>query len=116
MIHLIERSASTGRRRPARWVALSCLLACVAACSAIVDRNDKQCTVDADCFHFGGYPACVDGVCVASGLGPTGCFYGTPTTDDQFLNQCTLSQTLAFDNCARLNVCDGTLPPLPGAR
>ena len=75
-------------------------------CSFVLDKNENQCTVDADCDHFGSHPSCQAGVCVASGLGPPGCFFGTPTTQDQFANQCTTAHTFQFDNCARLGRCD----------
>lgn len=97
-------------------------LAVTTACSFVVDSNPTQCSVDNDCAHFGGHPLCQDGVCVASGLGPADCFFGEPTTQDQFANRCTTAQTLQFDNCARLQLCDdsslsaamGTIvPPTP---
>lgn len=77
-----------------------------AGCSLVLDDNGTQCTVDADCENFGSHPLCQAGVCVASGLGPPGCFFGEPKTQDQFANQCTLAQTYQFDNCARLGLCD----------
>lgn len=43
-----------------------------------------------------------------------GCFAGTPTTSDEFANACTHAQCVAFDNCARLGVCDDAgLAPNP---
>ena len=45
-------------------------------------------------------------------LGPPGCVRGTPSTDVDFFNQCTSSQYLVFDNCARLGLCQGEIPPL----
>ena len=75
-------------------------------CSVIADTNVTQCEVDADCEHFGGHPVCTDNVCVASGLGPEGCFFGEPTAQTEFANRCTTSQTYQFDNCARLGMCD----------
>lgn len=77
-----------------------------AGCSLVLDENGTQCTSDADCEPFGSHPWCRAGVCVASGLGPPGCFFGAPTTQDQFANQCTSAQTYQFDNCARLGLCD----------
>ncbi len=93
--------------RTLRWV-LPLLFAGWAApgCSFVLDKNENQCTVDADCEHFGSHPLCQAGVCVASGLGPPGCFFGEPTTQDQFANQCTTAQTFPFDNCKRLGLCD----------
>jgi hypothetical protein len=78
----------------------------LAACSLTVDTSTTQCTVDADCEHFGSHPSCQAGVCVSSGLGPPGCFFGTPMQQSDFANQCTTSQTFQFDNCKRLGLCD----------
>jgi hypothetical protein len=80
----------------------------LASCSLIVDKNETQCSVDADCEHFGGHPYCQEGVCVDSGLGPEGCFYGTPSDGSDFANQCTTSDTFQYDNCKNLNLCDAT--------
>jgi hypothetical protein len=100
----------------------SFLLVPQGACSLVLNSSPTQCSVDEDCAHFGDHPVCQAGVCVASGLGPSGCFFGEPTTQDQFANQCTTAQTLQFDNCSRLQLCnDGalsaamgmTMPPLP---
>lgn len=43
-------------------------------------------------------------------FGAPGCFEGTPTTNEQFLNACSHADCVPFDNCARLGVCDGALP------
>ena len=72
---------------------------------------------DDDCTRFGGHPLCQDGVCVL-GLGPEGCFAGTPTTQSEYLNACSTAANVPFDNCARLGLCDSmTLPatvdPMP---
>jgi len=48
---------------------------------------------------------CSQGLCVNSGLGPLGCFAGTPATNDQYLNACTTAQNMPFDNCGRLGLC-----------
>lgn len=80
-----------------------------AGCSLAVDTAD-QCQVDADCRGFSTSSVCNQGVCTTSRLGPPGCFPDEPTTDAQFRNRCTSSQCIAFDNCARLNLCS------PGAR
>ena len=85
---------------------LSIVLLLASGCSLVVDDNVTQCTIDSDCEHFGSHPTCQQGVCVASGLGPDGCFFGVPTSQDEFANQCTTSQTFQFDNCARLGMCD----------
>jgi ABC-type phosphate transport system substrate-binding protein len=82
----------------------------------LLDRSD-QCRVDDDCKKFEGHPTCRAGVCVASGLGPTGCFFGTPQNDAQFANACATAQCIPFDNCTRLRLCQsGPLPetlPMP---
>ena len=84
-----------------------------AGCSVIVEGETNQCVSDADCAAFGTHPFCIEGICVESGLGPPGCFYGAAQTNDEFQNQCTDSQCIPFDNCARLGLCGGAeLPPL----
>ncbi len=46
--------------------------------------------------------------------GPNGCYACKPTTLPQFLNHCTDSTCVPFDNAARLPLYkNGTLPPLP---
>ncbi|HEY2513080.1 MAG TPA: hypothetical protein VGI39_19565 [Polyangiaceae bacterium] len=77
-----------------------------AACSVMLDHKSTQCQVDSDCAEFGSHPYCQQGVCVASGLGPADCFYGTPQKPEDFLNQCSTAQCLSFDNCARLGMCN----------
>lgn len=74
-------------------------------CSFVLDKETTQCTVDSDCERFGGHPTCEQGVCVASGLGPEGCFFGTPTTDAEFANQCSRAECVPFDNCKRFGMC-----------
>ena len=44
---------------------------------------------------------------MASGLGPPACFFGTPVQPQDFKNQCGTAQCQAFDDCARLGLCDG---------
>lgn len=83
----------------------------LSACSVALDRGDTQCSTDSDCTKFGGHPRCQAGLCVASGLGPEGCFLGTPNSNEQFLNQCSTSKCEAFDNCARLGLCNGAPAP-----
>ncbi len=82
------------------------LILASAACTVLLDRSATQCQTDDDCTKFGGHPFCQSGACVVSGLGPTGCFYGAPAQADDFLNQCSAAQCLAFDDCARLGLCD----------
>lgn len=79
-------------------------------CSLIVEKRTAQCATDADCRMFAAQPFCIEGVCVESGLGPVGCFYGTPKTDLEHFNACTTG-CLDFDNCARLGLCNGEALP-----
>jgi hypothetical protein len=86
---------------------------CSAACTLLLDRTRTQCEADADCAKFGGHPFCRGGWCLASGLGPSDCFYGTPQQQQDFLNRCTNAECLSFDNCMRLQLCGGagSIPP-----
>jgi hypothetical protein len=85
-----------------------------AGCSLIVDRNSAQCHTDDDCLRFGGHPLCQNNVCVASGLGPEGCFAGAPTQQSDYLNACSTAANVPFDNCARLGMCSPMTPwPTP---
>jgi len=77
-------------------------------CSFVLESKGAQCEVDADCLHFGSHPLCQQGVCVASGLGPDGCYLGPMSEQWQFASQCTTAKTEAFDNCKRLHLCDDT--------
>lgn len=88
------------------WVPVVTVLPLV-ACSFLVEKTEVQCSTDADCQGFtqDAHPFCNSGVCVASGLGPSGCFFGTPTTQSSYLNQCTTSRCVPFDNCERLGLC-----------
>ncbi|HEY0250649.1 MAG TPA: hypothetical protein VGC41_03940 [Kofleriaceae bacterium] len=98
-----------------RWYHLGSCVALlgltVAACSALLDSDKAQCSVDSDCDHFGGHPYCVNSLCVASNLGPEGCFFGSATTPDQFANQCSSASCDMFDNCARAGLCGSGEPP-----
>lgn len=94
----------------------------VVACSALFDTSKVQCSSDSDCDHFGGHPYCVNALCVASNLGPDGCFFGSATTPEQFANQCSTATCSAFDNCERLSLCGSNAtvpvavdPPTPDA-
>jgi len=100
--------------------ALAVLVILTSACSVMFDRNIKQCTTDLDCTAFEtgdtAYAVCSQGVCVNSGLGPKGCFSGTPTATIDYLNACTAAQNMSFDNCSRLGICVAGAPlpaPLP---
>jgi hypothetical protein len=98
--------------------ALAVVLPLTCACSLMFDRDVKQCTTDLDCAKFAtgdtALAVCSQGVCVDSGLGPRGCFSGTPAATIDYLNACTTAQNMSFDNCARLGLCgDGALLPDP---
>lgn len=97
-------------------IALAPLLLAGAGCTVALDRDDKQCSVNADCEKFGGFPTCENNVCVASGLGPEGCINTSdPKNQSEYLNACSTSKCVPFDNCARLGLCtDGQA--LPAAR
>jgi ABC-type phosphate transport system substrate-binding protein len=84
-----------------------------AACSVLIDDDKAQCSTDDDCASFGGLPSCQRGLCVASNLGPEGCFSGTPTTPEEFANQCSTAQCEEFDNCGRLGLCSGSAAEQP---
>jgi hypothetical protein len=85
-----------------------------AGCSFLVDRSSTQCRTDDDCAKFGGHPLCQQGVCVPSGLGPEGCFAGTPQSQSDYLNACSTAACVPFDNCTRLGLC-GPSDMLPTA-
>jgi hypothetical protein len=102
-------------------VGTAALLLCgaLSGCSFVLDSKSEQCAVQADCEHLSGHPACQQGVCVQSNLGPTDCFFATTsnplTKQTDFLNQCTTSTFQEFNNCDRLTFgCRNgptTLPP-----
>jgi ABC-type phosphate transport system substrate-binding protein len=84
----------------------------ISACSLLLDRSD-QCQTDQDCVAFGNHPVCRGGFCASSGLGPPGCYFGTPQNQTQFANACSVSDTVPFDNCARLGLCQNTGGTIP---
>jgi hypothetical protein len=92
---------------------LAGLLAGAGACSLVVEDRENQCETDADCSRLAVGAVCRSGICApADGAGDQ-CFEGEPSTNDEFLNRCTDAQCTAFDNCARLGLCDGAeLPAL----
>jgi hypothetical protein len=97
----VPRSVST-----IAWAASALL--CAAGCSFALDSGTKQCTTNTDCERFDGHPVCsMDGVCVSSGLGPKGCVLSPmgPSSQTDFLNQCTQSSFKEFDNCGRIGFC-----------
>lgn len=93
------------------WAACALLCGAVAGCSLILDNETTQCQVDADCERFGGHPYCQKGVC--SELGPDNCVADEPRTQSDYLNACSTSRCVPFDNCERLGLCtsDQPLPP-----
>lgn len=115
------------------FTVLVALFAATAACSLIIDKDKTNCNTDADCAHYAAGAVCRDNLCVegtnvdgggeggpgdggsegatdASCQGRDGCFCGTPTTNEQFLNQCTTAECIPFDNCDKLGTCDGGFP------
>jgi len=96
---------------------LAVVLPLMSSCSVMVDRDKVQCSTDVDCAKFEtgitAHAVCSQGICVNSGLGPKGCFSGTPTTTAQYLNACTTAQYMSFDNCARLGLCGAVAVPDP---
>ena len=94
-------------------IALVLLLVLSSACGA---GDAVQCNTDQDCAHVDngttGRAICSQGMCIDSGLGPKGCFVGTPVTTFDYLNACTRAVTTVFDNCERLGFCgqDTRLP------
>lgn len=119
---------TSSRPRPRTLLAVGVALA-MTACSLLVNTDKDQCGADSDCASSAG-AVCREGVCVlaaslpeAGGDAPSdgpkgpdgeaGCTPKIPTSDLDFLNEkCTSSQCIDFDNCARLGICDGGLPPL----
>jgi hypothetical protein len=88
------------------------LIGALAGCSFVLDSDKVQCQVDSDCnSHFEGHPVCQEGVCKDLGLGPQSCFLGTPTNQSQYLNACSTSRCVPFDNCDRLGLCSGATVP-----
>lgn len=89
--------------------AMALVLPLASACSVMLDRNIVQCSTDVDCAEFEtgdtAHAVCSQGICVNSGLGPKGCFAGTPVSTLDYLNACTTAQSLSFDNCGRLGLC-----------
>ncbi len=116
-----EKSA-VAKMQQALSMALVMTIPLASACTLALDRDAQQCTVDADCSKFEASGTtrvvCSQGLCVDSGLGPKGCFLGTPTTNAQYLNACSSAQNIPFDNCTRLGLCAGSaalpdpVPPL----
>ena len=132
------RRADRAPRFGFRRVAAALLLAALAAsgaCSLLVESTTDQCKTSQDCSEFGAFSVCSAGICVKPApIGDAGadasdasdgdsgsdasddggsCFTGVPTTDLEYLNQCTDGVCEPFDNCVRLGLCgSATLPPL----
>jgi hypothetical protein len=103
-------------------LALAVLMA--SACTVTLERDGVQCTTDGDCAKYQtGSTAvfCQEGVCVDSQLRPKGCFRGTPLSTAEYLNACTSSDEVPFDNCTLLGMCapgiplPDPMPPTPGS-
>lgn len=90
-----------------------------AACSIVVESQDRQCDRDEDCTAFTDAVCDVaGGVCVdrqAGCLGPDGCFSCAPTEQIEFLTACTDAECIPYDNAQLegLLLEDGSLPPVP---
>jgi ABC-type phosphate transport system substrate-binding protein len=99
-----------------RAIGFLLVAASVGACTVLLDRNKNQCSTDDDCeTAFNSRPSCQNNVCVDTGLQPKDCFLGTPSTPEEFANQCSSTATCErFDNCEKAGMCDGNtmLPPL----
>lgn len=97
------------------WV----LVGTAAGCSFVLDKDKTQCTIDDDCVHFKGHPFCQEGVCVVSNLGPEDCTPERPPgmmkTQSDYLNACSTSKCVPFDNCMKLGLCPGAAASLPAA-
>jgi hypothetical protein len=80
------------------------------ACSLLLDHSGVQCRTDSDCLHVNPSSVCEDSLCVK--VGPPGCFRGTATTIDQFLNHCGTGQfDQSFSNCVRIHLCSASDAP-----
>jgi hypothetical protein len=94
-------------------------LAAAAACSNDSPQagSPTDAATDANVADAGGDAADAS-LADAGPMLPPGCFAGVPTTPLDFLNACTSSAYVLFDNCARLGYCDGgalpdRVPPPP---
>ena len=130
--------------RPSRLLVVipSLLLVSTAACTLLLDRSTKQCSVDGDCTQFGAGVSCVNNLCVGGATdGPNGdgsladgnssegsssqdggvifeggfdgCFRGTPTTQAELLNACSAAECMPYDNCAMTGLCNDAALPDP---
>jgi len=90
----------------------------------LLDKSTTQCRSDSDC-HSATFSACHENVCVdphllgaagSSGCaGPNACVRCAPEAGTDFLNACTDSNCVPFDNAVRLKnlSADGGLKALP---
>lgn len=113
------------------------------SCSLLVESRSQQCQSDQDCSAFGSaHCDTAKGICVGGagggstgsstsgtqsstsngggcdvdgGIDGGGCYNCAPTDDEQFLNHCTGSTCIPFDNKARVDALKngGSLPKLP---
>jgi hypothetical protein len=98
-------------RRAFAATAFAGLLPSVVGCNSILGIDDHPWEMDAGAME-GGPVALVEAGPPDVMVGPPGCFQGTPSTDTEFFNRCTTAQYKAFDNCNKLALCDGGVPPL----
>ena len=123
-------------RRILTLLALLLGLVKLCACTVLLDTQIVQCQTDADCARFGESMCDLDTqLCVprpvpmkttgdggmasagdagASCTGKNGCFACAPKSDPEFMNGCTDSRCVPFDNRRLRNLTpDGMLKPLP---
>jgi len=96
--------------------------ATLGGCSLVIESGDRQCERNEDCAGFDDAVCDVaGGVCVpassgtAGCVGPDGCFACAPEQPEEFLNACTDSACVPFDNAQLegLLLEDGSVPPVP---
>lgn len=100
-----QHNPRMGAPRNNLWIA-SFIFALVggatSACTFVLDSKSNQCNIDSDCSNFAGFPSCQNGVCVASNLGPPGCIATEPMKQMDYLNACTTSKFVKYDNCDQI--------------
>jgi len=101
-------------RRALAAVTFAASVSSSAGCTALLNNDAAQCQTDSDCAQFGSHPYCENNVCVSSGLAPADCFYGSPSTPQDFMSQCSLAACLPFDNCSRMGLCGSAADAGPG--
>lgn len=124
-------------RAVALLLAASWAIGGAVGCSFVIESQDRQCESDKDCNGFADAMCDVaGGVCVpratastsstgaggggaggggAECIGPDGCFSCPPSAQAEFLNACTDSACIPYDNgpLADLLLEGGTVPPVP---